>query len=139
MMPIDLVGPIGLVPKELQTTAKSPSNQAQVSSLIILPAGMKGFGLPSASVCQVPTKYPSRLCSGPGFGGPAGAWARAIPEDRASSVAVRRSVLVMVHLHIATQSSTEGKASPAHHRYGTTSLVLSEGTSLARRPPRRDE
>src|SRR2546425_4030047 len=81
-MPSDFVGPIGPFPSERQTTAKPPSNHSQMSRLVIFPPGMKGPGFISASAFHLPTKYPSFLCSGPGFGFSAGACASVSPDDR---------------------------------------------------------
>src|SRR6266852_1811224 len=98
MMPIDFVGPIGPFPSERQSTANPPSNHSQVSLVAIFPPGMKGFGFVSPSVDHLPTKYPSFLCSGPGFGFSAGACASASPNDRAKQIATWKGLVLMFHL-----------------------------------------
>src|SRR5688500_10364162 len=67
-MPIFLVGPIGVVPSERQITLNRPSNHSQVSEDLIFPPGPIGPGFISPSEVHLPTKYPSRPCSGPGLG-----------------------------------------------------------------------
>src|SRR5882762_8853272 len=97
-MPSAFVGPIGPFPSERQTTAKPPSNHSQVSRLVIFPPGMKGLGFMSASADHLPTKYPSFLYSGPGFGFSAGVSASASPDDSARQTARLRSLVLMSHL-----------------------------------------
>src|SRR3989338_367445 len=97
-MPNAFVGPIGPFPSERQSTAKPPSNHSQVSWFVIFPPGMKGFGFMSPSVVHLPTKYPSFLCSGPGFGFSPGACASASPDDRTQQTARFKSLDLMSHL-----------------------------------------
>src|SRR5919204_5756216 len=89
MIAMLLLGPIGVLPSEWQTTAKPPSNHAQSSVEEIFPPAPMGLGFISPSVVHLPTKYPRRLCSGPGVCG-GGVWAAAtIPsptETRAQRV-----------------------------------------------------
>ena len=67
MIPRLLLGPIGVFPSDRQMTAYFPSNHVQLSDEVILPPGPIGPGFISPSTVHLPTKYPSRACSGPGF------------------------------------------------------------------------
>src|SRR5206468_11733232 len=71
---------------------------SQVSWFVSFPPGMKGFGFVSASAVHLPTKYPSFLCSGPGFGFSPGACASASPVDRTRQAANGRGLVLMIHL-----------------------------------------
>src|SRR3989304_2931568 len=97
-MPSAFVGPIGPFPSERQSTAKPPSNHSQMSTVVIFPPGMKGFGFMSPSVVHLPTKYPSFLCSGPGFGFSPGACASARLDDRTRQTASVKCLVLMAHL-----------------------------------------
>src|SRR5688572_10172928 len=66
-MPMLLLGPVGIFPSDRQITLKRPSNHSQVSVAVNFPPGPIGPGFNSPSAFHLPTKYPSRACSGPGL------------------------------------------------------------------------
>ena len=90
-----LPGPQGDCPWPWQTTVNFPSNHSHFSVDVILPPGPISPGFISPSMAQVPTKYPSRWCSGPGFGA-AGSWALAKETPSNPTHSVRHLTLLSI-------------------------------------------
>src|SRR4029453_3438847 len=95
MIPRLLLGPNGVLPSLWHTTANPPSNHWQSSVEEIFPPGPIGLGFISPSVVHFPTKYPRRLCSGPGDCGPGGCWAATTENPTDTTTQSARSVGIL--------------------------------------------
>src|SRR3972149_4523118 len=96
MMECPLPSPIAPFMLLLHMMAKPPANHSHVSVQVIFPPGPIGPGFISPEPFHLPTNNPSRLCSGPGLGGPAGACAiaSAPPSNTTTTNAARNFVWV---------------------------------------------
>src|SRR6266850_5253872 len=101
-----LAGPIGVFPSVSQTTVNCPSNQAHLLVEVIFPPGPIAPGFISPSVVQLPTKYLSRWCSGPGLGG-VGSCAKlnAVPNSETAAHTVSHSTLFFIDVPLRCRCS----------------------------------